>query len=403
MSAPTPETQPPVAVSEHPVIRWSEAGETRFARWRSERGAPPPRRVVVANDSMTADAAYRLACEGTALLWRGDFQNARQLLLAMARRADRKPRAPRSARGGPPTVLPPTPFPEAFHLYRQGRSQRARTLGMLLIPLANDYGVPLSRAPDVRLACSEAYGTADENSAASITSMRELLGLIGAHEWRKKGMDIPTLTRRIHPHYGVFAPLRNDYFELVIAAPLPSPAPALAFDIGTGTGVIAALLAQRGIAQIIATEQYPRARECARENIARLGFFGKVKVVEADLFPEGRAQLIVCNPPWIPARPSSPLEHAIYDPDSRMLLGFINGLAAHLEADGEGWLILSDIAEHLGLRTRSALLAAFDAAGLKVSGRTEVRPHHPKVNDTNDPLYAARAAEATSLWRLMVH
>ena len=389
-------------MSEHPILNWNEGGTAHSARWRSERGAPPPKRVEIADDRMTADVAYRHACEGTALLWRGDFQNARQLLLAMARRADSKPRAPRAARGAPPTIKPPTPFPEAFHLYRQGRSQRARTLGMLLIPLDSDYGVPLSRAPDVRLACSEAYGAADEQTTASVTSLRELLGLIGAHEWRKKGMDIPTLTGRIHPHYGVFAPLRNDYIELVIAAPLPTPTPALAFDIGAGTGVIAAVLAQRGIAQIIATEQDPRALECARANIARLGFFGKVKVVEANLFPEGRGNLIVCNPPWIPARPSSSLEHAVYDPDSRMLLGFINGLAAHLEAGGEGWLVLSDIAERLGLRTRESLLAAFAAAGLTVSGRSEVRPHHPKVNDKSDALHAVRAAEVTSLWRLIV-
>jgi hypothetical protein len=85
-----------------------------------------------------------------------------------------------------------------------------------------------------------------------------------------------------------------------------------------------------------------------------------------------------------------------------MLHGFIGGLAAHLEPGGEGWLVLSDIAEHLGLRTREELLAAFDAAGLKVAGRTEVRPHHPKVADVTDPLHAARAAEMTSLWRLVV-
>jgi len=390
-------------MSVHPVLNWSENGAVHSARWRSEGGTPPHKRVVIADDKMTADAAYHYACEGTALLWRGDFQNARQLLLALARRADKKPRAPRATRGGAPVTATPVAFPAAFHLYRQGRSQRARTLGMLLIPLDADYGVPLSRAPDVRLACSEAYGMADASTTTSITSLRELLGLIGAHEWRKKGMDIPTLNGRIHPHYGVFAPVRNDYIELVIAAPLPSPAPALAFDIGAGTGVIAAVLAQRGIAAIVATEQNPRAIACARENIARLGFFGKVKIIEADLFPEGRANLIVCNPPWIPARPGSALEHAVYDPDSRMLLGFISGLAAHLEAGGEGWLMLSDIAERLGLRTRATLLAAFQAAGLTVAGRTEVRPHHPKVSDTNDALHTARAGERTSLWRLVVH
>jgi SAM-dependent methyltransferase len=390
-------------MNEYPQISWSEGGAQHAARWRSERGAPPAKRVVIADDSMTADAAYRYACEGTALLWRGDFQNARQLLLALARRLDKKPRAPRTVRGGAPVAPPPVAFPAAFHLYRQARSQRARTLGMLLIPLAADYSVPLPRAPDVHEACREAYGAVTADATGSVTSLRELLGLIGAHEWRKKGMEVPTLNRRIHPHYGVFAPLRNDYIELVINAPLPSPAPALAFDIGAGTGVIAAVLAQRGIAEIIATEQDPRALACARENIARLGFQGKVKIMEADLFPEGRAGLIVCNPPWLPARPSSALEHAVYDPDSRMLLSFIGGLAAHLEAGGEGWLILSDIAEHLGLRTRAALLAAFAAAGLTVAGRTEVRPHHPRVSDTTDPLHAARAAEVTSLWRLMAH
>ena len=46
--------------------------------WHSEAGVPPPRRVVVADDTLTADTAYRFACEGTAMLWRGDFQNARQ-------------------------------------------------------------------------------------------------------------------------------------------------------------------------------------------------------------------------------------------------------------------------------------------------------------------------------------
>lgn len=85
-----------------------------------------------------------------------------------------------------------------------------------------------------------------------------------------------------------------------------------------------------------------------------------------------------------------------------MLRGFLGALPAHLEPGGEGWLILSDLAEHLGLRTRSELIAAFDAAGLKVVDRIDVRPKHPKVSDEADPLHAARAAEVTSLWRLAV-
>ncbi len=129
------------------------------------------------------------------------------------------------------------------------------------------------------------------------------------------------------------------------------------------------------------------------------GFAERVAVVQADLFPEGRAALVICNPPWIPARPSSPMENGIYDPDSRMLRGFLRALPEHLEPGGEGWLILSDLAEHLGLRTRAQLLEEFEAAGLRVVGRNDVPPRHPRAADRTDPLHVARAAEITSLWR----
>ena len=375
-----------------PVIRWNEADEEKSARWCSEKNLPPPKRVQVIDDRMTADTAYRLACEGTALLWRGDFQNARQLLQALARRLDKK----RTERKNQQVTLSP---PETFHLHRQAQSQRARTLGQLLVPFNADHSIPLRRAPDVRSACLEAYEPRTEDY---IASLRELQGLIGAYEWRKKGIEIPALQARIHPHYGVFAPIRSEYVELVAAAPLPKLAAtqSLAFDIGTGTGVLAAILARRGIQRIIATDQDLRALDCARENLTRLGLAEQIDVVQADLFPEGQAALIVCNPPWIPARPSSPLEHAIFDPDGRMLRGFLHGLKYHLAPGGEGWLILSDFAEHLGLRTRAELLEMIDAAGLKVLSQADIKPHHPRVSDTSDPLHAARSAELTTLWRL---
>ena len=386
----TAEAQPAPAAHAYAQVTWKEAGAERSARWRSETGAPPPRRVVVADDRMNADAAFRLACEGTASLWRGDFQNARQLLLAMARRADRPPRK-RSASSSS-TVRTPA---ETFHLHRQAQSQRARTLGMLLIQIEADHAIRLRRAPDLTEALLETYGVAQERY---VVSMRELLGLNGAHEWRRKGIEIPAAGGRIHPHYGVFAPIRGEYVDLVAAAPLPST--ALAFDIGTGTGVLAAVLARRGVERVVATENDVRALACARENIANLGLTGKVEVVEADLFPEGRAPLVVCNPPWIPARPSSPMERAVYDEGGRMLRGFVSGLPAHLEPGGEGWLVLSDIAEHLGLRQRADLLLLIEEAGLKTVDRIDVRPRHPKASDASDPLHAARAAEVTSLWRL---
>ena len=210
---------------------------------------------------------------------------------------------------------------------------------------------------------------------------------------------IPALDARIHPHYGVFSPIRGEYVDLVAEAPLPSL--DLAYDIGTGTGVLAALLARRGVSRVVATDQDTRALACARENMTRLGLTGRVDVVEADLFPdEGRVPLVVCNPPWVPAKPSSPLEYAVYDPGSRMLRAFVGRLAGHLQPGGEGWLVLSDLAEHLGLRTREELLTLFDESDVNVAGRLDAKPRHPRASERTDPLYAARAAETTSLWRL---
>lgn len=370
---------------EIPLVCWQEGAQSRQAMWRSENHSKPPSRVQVVDDAIKADQAYRLACEGTALLWRGDFQNARQLLQAMARRIDRKPAK---------TSSQPV---EAFHLHRQAQAQRARVLGMLLVELDGDYHIALRRAPEVREACLQAYGAAGQ---ASLVSLRELQGVVGAYEWRKKGVDVPALGARIHPHYGVFSPVRGEYVDLVAQAPLP--ADTLAFDIGTGSGVLAAILAKRGVKKVIATDQDARALACARDNMQRLGLAQQVEVLECDLFPAGRAPLIVCNPPWIPAKANAAIEYAIYDPDSAMLKGFLNGAAAHLTPGGEAWLVLSDIAERLGLRTRQQLLDMVAHAGLKVLERLDIRPRHARANDASDPLHQARHAEVTSLWRLVL-
>ncbi|MFM2069380.1 MAG: methylase, partial [Pseudomonadota bacterium] len=244
------------------LVEWVEDGRPHRALWRSAAGVPPPRRVRVADDTMSADTAYRLACEGTALLWRGDYHQARQLLQALARRIERRPHK-RSPEPAPEPAL-------AFHLHRKAQAERARLLGMVLIPFDAGHHVPLRRAPDVRFACEEVWGPAGEPSVASL---RDLLGLIGAHEWRRKGVPIDALGGdAVHPHHGVFSPVRGEYVDLVAQAPLPAAAKAhsLAFDIGTGTGVLAAVLARRGVQRVVATDIHAGALACARENLARL-------------------------------------------------------------------------------------------------------------------------------------
>lgn len=382
------------------TIAWKEGEQIHLAQWHSENSIPPHKRVVLVDDTLTADTAYRYACEGTAMLWKSDFQNARQLLQALATRIDKPSkkikRDKEKSKSESRSIL------DNFNHHRLAQSQRARILGMLLIPLNADHSISLRRAPDVSQACLEAYGLANESY---VISLRELLGVISAHEWRKRG--VPILVNQdqkilIYPHYGVFSPIRGEYIELICKAPLPKAVSAhsIAFDIGAGTGVLSILLAMRGIKQVTATDQDVRALACATENIERLSLTSQITVVKENLFPVGQAALIVCNPPWLPARPSSSLEHAVYDPESQMLKGFLSNLKAHLLPQGEGWLILSDLAEHLELRTRQDLLTWIEDSGLLVVGRLDTKPVHKKIFDKADSLHFARAAEVTSLWRL---
>jgi len=382
------------------TLQWEDAGQIHSAQWHSENGIPPHKKIQIADDTLTADIAYRLACEGTAMLYQGDFQNARQLLQALARRVDKpSKKASRADR----VIKEKTKSPlDVFNLHRLAQSQRARILGMVLIQVNANHTISLRRAPDVARACLEAYGV-QENSY--VISLRELLGVISAHEWRKTGVQV--LTRddeevRIHPHYGVFSPVRSEYIDLVLNAPLPEAIKqsSIAFDVGTGTGVLAVVLALRDIQKIVATDLSDRAIACAQDNVNQLNLNTQIEINKANLYPEGKAALVVCNPPWLPARPSSLLEHAVYDPESQMLKGFLSGLKDHLLPNGEGWLILSDLAEHLGLRTRAELLNWIEQADLKVITHLDIKPTHPKAFDKTDALHAARSKEVTSLWRL---
>ena len=379
------------------LISWQEKNKPQTANWQSEAGNPPPKNVLIADDTTNAKVAYKQVCEGAALLYRGDFQNAKQLLQAITRKVDSKP------------IQPAENLTQAFHQHRARQIQRANITNKILIELQHGK-CDLKRAPDVKDAVAGALITnakLDKVPAKLVLSLRELLGIVGAHEWRKKGVFIDALQANIHahhifPHYGVYSPIRGEYLDLINQAPLNNA--QTAFDIGTGTGVIAAILVTRGIKKIIATDNSVRALNCAAENIKKLDLTQYVELEQANLFPAGskKADLIVCNPPWLPAKANAPIEHAIYDPNNMMLRGFIGGVKTHLNENGEAWLILSDLAEHLGLRTNEELQKWIADAGLQVIEKLDIAPKHAKSTDQTDPLYAARVREITSLYRLKI-
>lgn len=379
-------------LNELTTISWQEKAKPQSAVWQSEANLAAPKNIIIADDTTNAKAAYIQVCEGAGLLYRGgDFQNAKQLLQAITKRFDSKP------------VKPTATMLEAFHQHRARQIQRASITNKILILLEGGSS-DLRRAPDVKDAVANSIAT--KLPAKMVLSLRELLGMIGANEWRKKGVFIDALEAPIHPYYGVYSPVRSEYLELVQTAKYHDQVllnnVKTAFDIGTGTGVIAAILAKRGVRQIAATDNNPRALQCATANMESLGLAKQVILIEANLFPTNnvKADLIVCNPPWLPAKANAPIEHAIYDPNSAMLKGFLSGVSAHLNVDGEAWLLMSNLAELIGLRSADELATWIADAGLSVLEKLDIKPKHAKSTDQSDPLYAARVKEVTSLYRL---
>ncbi|MEN9911638.1 MAG: hypothetical protein RI956_82, partial [Pseudomonadota bacterium] len=224
-------------------VSWLHNDALQTANWRSYVESPVPKKIQCIDDTVTADTAFSLASEGIALIWTGDFQNARQLLQAMTRRIERVQSQPKTLTRKHrksvqyQTTLANISPKDTFNHYRLAQSQRARTLNKLLIVLDIDYAIHLRRAPDWREACTQVYGESNFNHSKILVSLRELLGIVSAYEWRKKGVFIPQLSQvsnthqlknhqlknnqltpaitNICPYYGVFAPTRQEYLDLM--------------------------------------------------------------------------------------------------------------------------------------------------------------------------------------------
>ncbi|MBI4593223.1 MAG: peptide chain release factor N(5)-glutamine methyltransferase [Candidatus Rokubacteria bacterium] len=115
------------------------------------------------------------------------------------------------------------------------------------------------------------------------------------------------LRLRVTPAVLVPRPETELLVEWALALLPPSgrrPGP-LVIDVGTGSGCIAcALAAERPDLRVIALDASPAAAAVARTNVAALGLSARVTIAVADLFSglgAMRADLIVSNPPYLPA------------------------------------------------------------------------------------------------------
>ena len=115
--------------------------------------------------------------------------------------------------------------------------------------------------------------------------------------------------------------------EALAALPLRGPGPEgepLALDVGTGSGCVAlALAAEDPFVRVVACDVDPAALAVARRNAARLGLQRRVAFVVSDLFAdvgERPFDLVVSNPPYVPAAEYAALEPNVRDYEPRLAL-----------------------------------------------------------------------------------
>ncbi len=351
-------------------------------RWRTESDEPAPAALSDVDDSIKADEALKRVRKGEFLKYTGTFQNAKQLLSAMTRRLPEPPPSKSSL--------------DAFRSERRARHLEAQTLSHLVVGLDREYALLLQKAPDVALICRQIWGPADAD--LTVVPLKTLLGMQGAAEWRRKGLIVPGLEGKLTPHYGVYLPTRTEYVELIRS--LPDVEGKSVFELGTGTGILSLILLQRGATRVTATDIDPRAVGCAKDNARHLSLADRFMVLERAGYPEGRADLVVCNPPWLPEPAKNRIDRAVFDENSVFLLEFLNGLRAHLTPTGRGVLLLSNLAVLLGLRDEGWLAQRFADAGLEVEGTATTTASHGKARDASDPLHAARSKEITTRYLL---
>ena len=356
--------------------------------WLSHSSIKPPTQLQYSDkhQNLSTEQALKLWRDKTATVWQGDYHQAKALLDAVKRRLHKPLKTSDD-------VL------DTFHKWRLQQQQRSQLLSHLLVTVDANWQLNIARAPNIQAACQQAFGF--DNTETVLLPLHALLGYIGAEQWHQRGVSIDALNgSNIHVPFGVFSPLRGEYLDLLSNTALPTTCQT-AWDIGTGSGVLAAILAKRGINHITATDTNPVAIATAAANFARLGVSKQINLSEQDLFPEGCADLIVCNPPWLPAKPSSLIETALYDPNSQMLRAFLSGVATHLSAHGQAWLIMSNLAELIGLRGADDLNTWIVDAGLRLLVKHDTAPKHAKAQDSSDVLHAVRSKEITSLYCLV--
>lgn len=231
-----------------------------------------------------------------------------------------------------------------FQAYRRQRSVYHRASNSLLVPVEGNR-VSLRKAPEIGW-LSELYPDAGD----FFLPFPQVQGLNSAWQWYRKGIRFPVLDHRVYPYYGVYFPTRYDHLILFDKwLEKYQGGHSLAMDMGTGCGVLSFQLLRHGFEKVHAGDVQPNAVISTFKDAQRSGVDDRLTVHRSDLFhawsevSSPSADLVVFNPPWLPAREEvKGLDQAIYY-ESTLFDRFFEQARQHLKPGGKVVVLFSNI------------------------------------------------------------
>ena len=277
--------------------------------------------------------------------------------------------------------------PGADYAARSAQEQRFAALAQNLLAPVSDNRVRLRDVPSNGF-LEELYPDASD----FVIPLVWVQALHGAWERYTTGVHFPVLGRRLHPHYGVYAPARMVHLSLLQRGKGPTGALGKAVDVGTGCGVIALMLARHGFSSVVATDINPNALVGLRRDLERQPASAPVALKQGDLLCDesGPVDLVVFNPPWTQGEVRSTIDQALVFEEG-LFERFFDQCADCLAPDGRVAVIFSTIIRLVQPEVAHPIEAELARGRFVLDERT-----HRKVK----PLPGRRTRERVEVWVL---
>lgn len=231
---------------------------------------------------------------------------------------------------------------QSFQGQRNFRAEYSK-LSQQIVLVVRNHQLAVKKAPKIGW-LSILYPALDE----FVLPFPQVQGLNSSWQWYEKGIYIPGIKQKIHPWVGTYFPTRFEHLSLFDHwLKNYKGEKTSAIDVGIGSGVLTFQLLKYGFKKVLGTDSNPNSIISVNEDLTINKLDSKVDLKQGNLFANSRlkSELIVFNPPWLPASyHSEGLDKAIYY-DANLFPDFFAQAQKHLKPDGRLVLLFSNLAQ----------------------------------------------------------